>query len=327
MDEYQFRVVLSGPCAYVPNRIVGEGTAPTSWSAIMPQLKLGKTVGGVSLAPHFTVLQYPTALFKADFDPSLVFKRRGEPEFAVVVLAGERIRIDSTEKPAFRPNVCGLSKDDLKAGGKPENRACLDWLPAIEGLLTGSGTFGRTNKAFFDPDGFADGGAIAAHILLDRGDLIADSLVPKEFVPPTQTPGIWGFRVDSSSPKMAEQSVAYTVALQVDKLSQPVKIIIETAGSRRTVTLRQDVELPPVVEVEIKNREFDEIVRLAEGEISVGDVDHDFKVLYFLSQNEAKACPLPFLVKDGGVGTRRATCGGSQFVGFNSSFKNILTKW
>jgi hypothetical protein len=323
---YLFRLVLSGPCAYVPNTVVNSGNPATSWSAVMPQLSIGAMVGDVSIVPHYTVIQYPTALFDADFKPDLVFQRQGEPEVALVVLSRERIRILTAESPAYTTNYCGLSDSDLAAGGVPGNSKCLDWIPRMERLVTGAGTLGRTDIDLFDSLTGFPGSSVAAHTLLDHGTLIADSLVPKDFSPPITVPPIWGFRIPPSSQDKALQSVAYTVALELDGLASPVQIAIESATGTRNLKLRFGTTTSPV-EIEVKNREFDEIMKFAAGNITAGDIDYDFKILYFFSQQEGNPTPLPYLYREGGAGTRRATCGGAQFEGFDASLAAAMAKW
>jgi hypothetical protein len=328
---YQFRVVLSGPCAYVPNTVVGSGTPATSWSAVMPQLNIGRTIeessGQVFTIPrHFTVLQYPTALFDTDFPPDLVLQRKDEPAFGIVLLSRARIRILTAESPAYIPNDCGLSDAELAQGGVDANSSCIDWIPRIERLFAGAGTFGRNDMDLFDAESGFPGAAVAAHTLLDHGRLVADSLVPKDFSPPGTKPPLWGFRVNPDLPNKATQSVAYTVALELNRLSAPVQIAIESAMPTRNLKLRFGTTANPV-EIEVKNREFDEIVKVATGTIQTNEVDRDFKILYFLSQQEANPTPLPFLLREGGAGTLRATCGGGQFEGFDSSLAAAMAKW
>ena len=113
---YTFRMVLSGPTAYVPNRLVTVGGSASSWSAIMPFLDVGATVGGVKLAPHFSVLQFATSQFETSHTPDLRFRLGNGPEIGLFLLKGDRVRIRAAGSQAFEAHDTDLSAAVLTDG-------------------------------------------------------------------------------------------------------------------------------------------------------------------------------------------------------------------
>jgi hypothetical protein len=293
----------------------------------MPFLELGRKVGGVDLAPHFSTLVFPTDRFETNTDPHIRFRQQTGPELGIILLRGSQIRFHSAERQPFSANEMALSKEILANGpSNSDELRSLAWIPRIEELLAGAGTLGRPGSLLFSPNsGLPVAGNIAAHVLLDTGSLVTHTVFPVAAGQQEGRPNIFGFRVDAGTELVTTQATACAVALELSDLHSPLEIRIAGAGGVLTLTLR-----PPSsgdVEIELSNRELEETFRLAIGEISEGDVDRDFKVLYFLSGNEGKNCPLPFLLRAAssiGVGTRRTTCGGARFEGFANGLADLV---
>lgn len=324
----KLQILFSGPCAYVPNRIVTDPQpAAPSWSAIFPDVTRGLSVGGAELMPHYTVLQFFTDLFH--FDDEIVdlrFRKKGGREFALVLLSGHQIRIETGESTPFRPVLEPLDEQTL-ATGRPatqQQRDSLAWLPFLEDLFPGAGVLGNDDNDYFD-GAFPVEGNLGAHVLLEQGELVTHSLTP-DLAPPNQQPSIWDFRVPPEGPVLRRQAVAHTVALRIDPLTPPLSIRLTKGGTSRLISLREGVEESPLT-IEIKNREMDEILRIAQGQIAEGTLDIDFKALYMFSGKHMAPCPLPVLFRAGGLGCLRTTCGGGGFVAFSESLADTLARF
>src|SRR5215210_9280590 len=68
---YTFRVVFSGPCAYVPNIEKGSSGPAKSWSVILPNLQNGwrGDADGVQEDRHRATLLYSPHDFDSDTNP------------------------------------------------------------------------------------------------------------------------------------------------------------------------------------------------------------------------------------------------------------------
>jgi hypothetical protein len=331
--SYDLRCIFSGPCAYVPNTLSNSGTPlpdVESWSVIMPQLKFPVRVaqGDPPIPPHYAVLVYPTDLFQCNFAPDLIFRRGLGPELGLVLLAGDRVRIRSTETQPFTPHLGTVTHLEPPPPSPPSDELrSLRFLPPIGELLTGAGKVGNDERPMFDGRGLPIKGMIAGHVLINEGRLFTNALTHEEGNT-TDAPGIWGFRVTEQDPQSIDpRAVAHSVGLELSGLTLPLEIELTNESGTRLLWLKT-VPAVGVAQIEIKNREFDEIVGCADSMISEGDVDRDFKILYRFSKSDNRACPLPFLVQDEGLGTRRTTCSGALFDNFDSVlFESTLSQW
>ncbi len=322
-----FQIVFSGVCAYVPNRLADDPAPAPSWSALLPEASEGLTVNDVTLTPHYSVLQFPTDLFEVDEDLiTLRFRKDGGREFGLIQLSGHQIRIETGAPKPFNPVFIEIDQATLEdpSLATEQQKTSLKWLPAMEDLLPGSGVFGNNNESFFKGP-LPTQGDIAAHVIIDQGDLMTYSLIPDLAATPTERPSIWGFHVSPNDPLKAKQAVAHAIALRIDPLTVPLAIhLFKDGQDPRVLRFKDDAVGEETVTIEIKNREMDEVLRFAEGKIPVGTVDIDFKALYMLSGMEQEPCPLPFMAKEGGLGCLRTTCGGGGFKGFASNLKGAL---
>lgn len=324
----KFEMIFSGPCAYVPNRLAGDPDPAPSWSAILPDASLGMTVGEVEIAPHYTVLKIPDDLFELTGDIGtleiLRFQKDDGPMFAAIRLKGHEVRIETGNPVQFEPVFIDLPQEVLEdpSLATPAQMESLNWLPAIEELLPGAGTVGNADEVFFE-NTLPTEGNIAARVILDQGRLVTHSLLP-DTAPANEPPSIWGFRAFPGHPSIATQAVAHAVTLQIDPLTAPLIIHLADADHAVEITLKKGLPADQEVSVEVKNREMDEIVQFADGEIEVDSVDRDFKSLYLFSGMEQESGPLPFLRRGGGVGSLRTTCGGARFEGFGDEIAAAL---
>jgi len=286
------------------------------------------TVGEVEITPHYTVLKIPDDLFELSGDVGtleiLRFRKNDGPVFAAIRLKGHEVRIETGAQVPFEPILIELPQKTLEdpSLATPTERESLDWLPAIEELLPGAGTVGNPDEVLFENSLPAEG-SIAARVILDQGRLVTHSLLPDKALA-NERPSIWGFRAFPGHPSIATQAVAHAVALRIDPLTVPLIIHLTDGDNEVQVTLKGGLPADQEVSVEVKNREMDEIVQLADGKIDEDSVDSDFKSLYLFSGMEQKSCPLPFLRRGGGLGSLRTTCGGARFEGFGDEIAAAL---
>jgi hypothetical protein len=353
---YTFRVVFSGPCAYMPNIVEGEdpGNAK-SWSVILPDIRKrweGEEEGDkVAVDPHRAVVQFPRAKFDTSVPPDIDLKVRdpdgGVRETGIFLLSGHRVTFDlpgaeglnildqdiDLETMASQDAVLKLlqSRDDRW-------RRSMKWLPAMSWLCRDLQWFGREGVRFFRREegetGFPQKGTIAGHVLIEKGSLGTHEIDTVTTVDRPIVPTIWEFRphgapVDKGNHR---QALAKSIALEARNLERPVTITLTyRPGTKETITLKPE-HCRGEVEFEIKNRELEEIFlpRPDGVEIERYPVDLDFRYMYTRAKGyvpESKEYPLPHLIAGGDGGNETATCGGVGTSGFASVYREIVNSW
>ncbi len=334
---YTFRMVFSGLCAFVPNRLASDGAPASSWSVLIPELSRSRRIirpvpeGGndrrIQIPPHFPSIVFPRRFLDQSTKPTTLFFRRPmEEESGVALLDSERLLIRFPEqarqrdlKPDLRPREADLP--DFAQG--PWS---LRWLIAMEEMLAGAGEV-QTQDLF---SGLRpQEGTLAGHILLDDGILHTHS-----FAEPGRNVALWRFEdpEDAGGPAQGDgRPVAYTVALEIPDAEGPVELRFEKPDA--FVTRRQSLMLAPdpevsEIEVTLNNREFEEVVGLGDGTFGQGSFDRDVEIHHTLSaQAGAVGRRLPRLAgafPEGGLGGERLTCGEVEFTGFDGDFDDRL---
>lgn len=333
--SYTFRIVFSGPCAFVPNRLSGDENPASSWSVLIPELTRGRTIvrptaegeSRIAIPPHFPAVVFPRRLLASGTKSTALFFRRppGE-EFGVALLDSERLVIrfpEQNRNRQLRPSLEPRQGDrpDFEAG-----RWSLQWTIPIEDLLAGAGEV--RSRDVFD-NGAPQQGSLAGHVLLDDGDLYTHS-----FSEVGGRVSLWAFgdpeRPDEELPQ-AGRPVSYTVALDIPDAEGTVELRFEKPSVLGTITqrlfLNPDPESPDI-EVLLSHRELEEVVGLGNVTPADGEFDRDYEAHYTLSaQAEAQGRRLPRLVgtiSPFGFGGHRLTCGTSLFEGFDAEFEAVL---
>lgn len=357
MPPYTFRVIFSGPCAYVPNRVEGGGQA-ASWSVILPNLRerWPGDADGLSIDPHLAVLQFDETAFHRlrevdgqgkEIDPPPPDVRLGRldrrdntyEESALYELEGMRITLDIPDAAPFRPAsgvVLPLElKDRERILGLPdEKRRSLAWLPSLSWLRPQAAHFGRYDPAeYFDPgnDYYPNKARTAAHVVLTKGEL-ATAEIDTQLTQNGRRPTIWEFRPyqDQAYQNARRQAVARKLMLEASILDDPVTVTIATGQNQRIRLQLKAARRSGVVTIEIKNRELEEIFRPGGREASVVEVDEDFRYLYshaYSYEPDATDYLLPHLVEYQDAGNDSATCGGTGFSGFSKKLENAVRAW
>ncbi|MFY9823073.1 MAG: hypothetical protein WAM82_16950 [Thermoanaerobaculia bacterium] len=345
--SYTFRVVFSGPCAYLPNIVEGDEGPATSWSVVLPYMKNrwpGERDGDkISVDSHLAVVQFSEAQFQTSVPPDIRLAVRNDEderyqESGLYLLDGHRITFDLPGAETLKvveqkidPKV--MSDQDavleLLKNADPKTKS-MSWLPAMSWLRKNLQWFGRDGIAFFQ-NGFPQKGTLAGHVLLKQGSLVAHEIdtVPKN--DGTMVPTIWEFRPPGtrSNDKNPRQALAKSIALEVNELKKPVTVTIAFSPDvKKTLTLKAK-SCKGVVEIQIKNRELEEIFLSDSGEFESHPVDLDFRYMYTQAQGyDPKAkYPLPCLFEGGDAGNERGTCGGHRFSGYSKAQQATVKSW
>ncbi len=361
---YTFRVIFSGPCAYVPNRVEGDSRVAKSWSVILPNLSKRwpvkadgeatdeKTADGISVDPHLAVLQFDETAFVVEEgglgdgnnrrrspDVRLGLRRSDESyaESSLYLLDGWRVHFEIPDAPEL--GLANAEVGDDLLGDKDrilrlpeEQRRSLVWLPALSWLRPGVEHFGRADRTYFGTDAYPKKGTVAGHVLLTHGELATaeiDSVVP---VNQPREATIWEFRPrDNEGYGGRCQAVARRVMLEATWLEKPVTVVLSPSAKRQFRLKLKAARSTGVVEIEIKNRELEEIFLPggSENDLEV-DLDEDFRYLYSHIKGYdplAKDYLLPHRVKGGGAGNNSATCGGKQGSGFSRELAYAVCQW
>lgn len=348
---YTFRVVFSGPCAYLPNLVEGEKGPATSWSVVLPYLKNGwsgeENGDGTSADRHLGVVQFSEALFQTSEPPDIRLAVRDEEarsyqQSSLFLLNGHQITFDLPGAETLKvveqeidPKVMSDQKavQQLLKDSDARMRS-MSWLPAMSWLRKELQWFGRDGITFFQDNGFPQKNTLAGHVLLKQGSLIANEIdtVPEEGSN-TTVPTIWEFRpppYTDANDKNHRQALAKSIALEVEGLEKPVTITIAFSPDvKKTLTLKA-VPATGVVEIQIKNRELEEIFLSDSGEFEQHPVDLDFRYMYTQAQGydpNAKDYPLPCLYAASGGGNERGTCGGHRFSGYSKGHQAAVNSW
>jgi hypothetical protein len=354
--SYTFRVVFSGPCAYVPNIVEGDDPGKAkSWSVILPDIHErwpGEEKGDkVAVDAHRAVVQFPRAKFDTSAPPDIDLTVRdpdgGSRESGLFLLKGHRVTFDlpgaeylnvldqdiDLEIMASQDAVLELlqSKDDRW-------RRSMKWLPAMSWLCKDLQWFGNEGVDFFRKEegevGFPQKGTIAGHVLLKHGLLGTHEIDTVTTEDRPIVPTIWEFRpycapVDKGNRR---QALAKSVALEASNLKRPVTITLTyRPGTEKTLTLKPE-HCSGEVEIEIKNRELEEIFlpRPDDDEIERYPIDLDFRYMYTQAKGyipEWKGYLLPHLFAGGDGGNETATCGGTKPSGFANEYQEIVNGW
>ncbi|HEX7180910.1 MAG TPA: hypothetical protein VF756_03650 [Thermoanaerobaculia bacterium] len=350
---YTFRVIFSGPCAYVPNIVEGgDPGSAKSWSVILPDIRKGlraeDTADGVRVDRHRAVVQFPKAKFDTPVLPDIDLTVRDpdrEPQ-GLFLLDGHRVTFDI---PGAKDLEVLDQEIDLDMANQnavlgllnPENpedlrRKSMKWMPDMSWLSEKLQWFGREDVGYFREEeehfGFPEAGAIAGHVLLKHGSL-GTHKIDKLSTDGQAVPTIWEFRPHGAEvgKGIRRQALANSIALEASNLEKPVTITVAySPTAQKTLTLKLD-HCEGEVEIYIKNRELEEIFlprRFAEFEPH--PVDVDFRYLYTQAKGyapESKEYHLPHRVEGGNGGNEVGTCGGTKFSGFASKYQDIMNAW
>lgn len=355
--SYTFRVVFSGPCAYVPNIVEGDdpGNAK-SWSVILPDIHKrwpGEENGDkVAVDPHRAVVQFPKAKFDTseppDIDLIVQDPDEGPRESGLFLLKGHRVTFDLPGAEDL--NVLDQDIDlgvmasqdavlELLQSRDDRWRRSMKWLPAMSWLFKDLQWFGKEGVHFFRKEkgevGFPQKGTIAGHVLLKHGALGTHEIDTVVTDDRPVVPTIWEFRPygESDNEKNRRQALAKSIALEARDLEKPATITLTyRPGTQKVLTLKPEY-CQGEVEIEIKNRELEEIFlpHPDDDEVEPYQVDLDFRYMYTRAKGyipEWKGYPLPHLsagADEGGNET--ATCGGVKPSGFASAYKEIVSNW
>jgi hypothetical protein len=344
MDYYTFRVVSSGPCAYVPNTVKSVGGNAASWSVILPNLKNGYEGDddGIPADRHRAALIYSPDDFDVNANPDAILSvqnKRNIYKFTTLFfLDGHRVTFELPGADDLTIEDVEIDKDVRSDPDKIKelirNKDALlrsmDWLPAMKWLRSDLQWFGSRSPADYfleeaDRRGYPNRDRVAAHILLKNGKLGTDQLdMIGDF------PTIWQFQRHKPLGKVLRtQALANSIALEVKMPEdQRAKVTITYPPDvKKILTLKKD-KLTGTRSIEIKNREL-EAIFLPEGLEVEHPVDFDFRYLYGHGEGYRRSdwnFPLPHELTRGG-GNEVGTCGGHGFSGFADSFSDVLKLW
>jgi len=340
---YKFRVVFSGPCAYMPNIVEGGGGTAMSWSVILPDIRAGWPGGDddIQADRHYPVLLYAPDDFDSDTDPDVILRLKDNHgsyhDRNLFNLNGHRVTFDfpdisdlKIEDVTIAPFVRGDEAEILKLMARKDPLLqSMDWLPSMNWLRQKLQWFGSDNDNYFLVDGYPRQGTIAAHVLVKSGKLVADEIDTVIDQNSDEVPTIWEFRSKCDKPGAGSriQALAKSIALEVD-LEKPASIYISTSTATATLTLKNN-KLTDVRGIEIKNRELEEIFLLDGREIEGQNVDWDFRYMYKHAAGYDPTLlnyPIPHKLSPG-AGNEVGTCGGNRFSGFAKRLKNDVEKW
>src|SRR6185436_9734030 len=149
MGYYKFRVVFSGPCAYVPNILKGTPKSVTSLSVILPELRkgsLGDAVG-IQADRHRAALVYSPDDFDVDEDPDAVLFVKSEEtglykHSSLYFLRAERVTFKFPGANNLIIEDEEIASDIIKdrerikelIAYKDKLLRSIDWLPAMKRL-------------------------------------------------------------------------------------------------------------------------------------------------------------------------------------------------
>lgn len=335
MKPYTFRIVFSGPGAFVPNKIAGSGGSATSWSLVMPQLDHERQIGRYRIRSHYSVVQYPSGILDPGGPVDLTFTNLQKESFELVRLNGHQVRIRTVKAAPLIIEPEDLPKDVLDFSIPPslDQLKALAWIPSTERTCSGAGTFGPLPTGFFNlANGFPNEGDTAAHVIIDKGNLMTLTLGPPGTDPAKGKLRLWDFKLPGTKDAEFTQGVAFSTALVLRDLTDPIEIVLATSAGSRSLKISAATQAnpPEIIEVEIKTREMDEVVGFDDSTLQEGEADQDFRVVHLFSNSQNKRCLLPHLsskVPFGGLGTIRATCGCARFAGFHKRYNKALQLW
>ena len=354
--SYTFRVVFSGPCAYVPNIVKGDdpGSAK-SWSVILPDLHKGWTGDDdkVQADRHLAALLYSPHDFDSDTNPDAILLVKDSYEVyqhsSLFFLTGHRITFDL-------PDAAGLTIEDVPLDPRTRGDQAkvlelltknppdpllrsMDWLPAMSWLQQSFEWewFGYNNPDYYfrdhglPDDGYPVTGVLAAHVLLKQGTLIANEIDVRPKSTGGILPIIWEFMPlgGSTGSGFQNQALAKSIALEVTMPDDKAASITLSYSPDITTTLTLK-NLSGTRSIEIKNRELEEIFLPGRYEYEPQQIDLDFRYLYShasLYDPKYLRYPLPHLLYGTGAGNETGTCGGNRFSGFATGFGAVIGNW
>lgn len=244
---FNFRMVLSGLMAVVPDRPFAKTIeSASSVTLLMPNLLASRMLStGEALDPHVPILEFKKLFRDENLSSRLPDLENLNKGTVLYRLEGEELEILPVPDLAVGFSLIG---DRPVNKNKPSNaeRRSLFWVTTMEQALPG-----RSKLRPGLLDGPLDGrGKIVTRIKIERGRLVTQALSPNIC------------RFDPAAPEPFEQRVAVRLALEIDRVPRHVVLSMKRKGEEA----RRIVFAPPDgtsdVEVELTNREHDDILGL-----------------------------------------------------------------